>query len=82
MEILITYLNDNFIQIKNRIPPNIIIGIPIAAPITVSEINVPIIMFIRPIAFLDGFQYRGNTTNTRSPNMPQTISSKDSSEES
>ena len=41
---------------KNKIPPKIIIGIPNAAPITVNEINDPMIIFIRPIAFLDGFQ--------------------------
>ena len=45
-------------------------GIPNAAPITVTEINVPMMIFISPIAFLDGFQYSGKTTNTRSPNMP------------
>lgn len=62
-------------------PPKIIIGIPKTAPMTVSEINVPMIIFIKPMAFLEGFQHKGKTTNTRIPNMPNTIFSKDSSEE-
>ena len=56
-------------------------GIPINAPIPVKETIVPIIMFIKPIAFLEGFQKSGNTKNPKNPKNPITISFESSEED-
>ena len=45
---------------KRHMAPMKIIGIPTTAPIPVSVIIVPTIIFSKPTAFLVGFQKRGN----------------------
>ncbi len=58
---------------KNKIPPKIIIGIPINAPIPVIDTIVPMIIFVKPIAFREGFQNRGKMKNPRNPKKPKII---------